>query len=1372
MEPEPRTAADSMAELSDDEEDILWGSSNTAASGGGGGASSSSSSRSRLAERRAVYAAEVQDASDSEDEQEDATAFVRRSNVVSAAELLGPRWAGSGGGSGTAAAASTPAAAARPQAAAPSATAEAEEEEEEEDGSDSDDEDDDGDDDLEDELGGGDEADRRFQAMLEQMQQGGGNASGAAGGSEDLLSQILKGGASSWKTGGAARTRTNGDDDDDDDATGSTRLHGAAVADDQVDYQIYVDDLCGPASSSSSSTSSGGSQDSSSSLVLTRLAALRAAILAAVAPATSEHVWQHQGLQLHICAPHVHSASAASAAATSTPAKPSSSSSAASSGSAFASVHASSHSRSLSHLHGSTYFGDNVGDEWFLVYLLLVLTSDPSFADLSISFSDADGSFLAIEVAEALPEWLSRPEAAVNRVWIRRGALHLIPPPQSPAQLAVLPARPTIEQALQVLRTQPVPTAASSAVQQALLQKLAPFFAAASRPTFSLGPPSLSAPHYARMALPLSLALLLHHHHCDQLLAEWGQAFLARDGIDMQRGNKMERVLGQNTSARRTINAHGDDVERKAGVAATATATASSSSSSSSPSAVPFVFIRVRFTRALYAALAAARWGAPRVFARFHSALTSSQGVSGPLVAQALELGSKVATGAEMWAANRRKEMARARNKARIAREKLPPNHVEVLRRDEAVALARKAREELAAARLHSATDVEALLASVNSDLPALWRPFLAEARSRGVPASLALHFGLPSSSSSIDGDIDVNNASSVEQSRLVWRTLLAHFLAARFQPHQCVDFEQQDELLRDPTLLPLFDPAEMMMMMEPLSSSSTPSPSLQQQHPQSHLLQRRVESCINLAHEASLLDDMDWLCDSCCAASSLTESATTTQTTAAASSSTSLAASLPPDLASVAQSLLSTHWSALARDDSDEWRNMAPEELEAMLAQAAAPPQAQMNEDDDASMASSTSMAQTQQQQQKQQQERGQHLVNAVRHFVEHGKSELASGVEVPNNATAAAARQSTSSKPAKSVSFAAAPVPPAFAPINVDTDALMRLLAGAQADAAQFNAAAATDLGSGHGHGSFNAQLGGGTAAASALQEQLPASDSDDDEEEEKESDRAKPTAAAAGGSRKSFVEAEDDDDAMEDIGPDGRPYPAPTRETTRPPINDAYANVFGDNAAGGDDGASGAAAAASSEPRPGPSGASSVTPDGKLLPWAPEALQKAQQARDEAAAATAVASTSAVPAAAAATPLQTSQPQPQAQPSSQPPQKKKQQQPGLQEYMSAMDVELQQAGLQSDFVRDTDAAAASSSSSTSSAAASSSGPSGGVHVDANLLTNLLRSHEAEQAQVGAASGTGPVTALLASLGVPLPHGTTAQARMEDDAAEDAKR
>jgi hypothetical protein len=62
--------------------------------------------------------------------------------------------------------------------------------------------------------------------------------------------------------------------------------------------------------------------------------------------------------------------------------------------------------------------------------------------------------------------------------------------------------------------------------------------------------------------------------------------------------------------------------------------------------------------------------------------------------------------------------------------------------------------------------------------------------------------------------------------------------------------------------------------------------------------------------------------------------------------------------------------------------------------------------------------------------------------------------------------------------------------------------------------------------------------------------------------------------------------------------------------------------------------------------------------------------------------------------------------------------------------------------------------------------------VHVDANLLTNLLRSHEAEQAQVGAASGTGPVTALLASLGVPLPHGTTIQARMEDDAAAETKR
>ena len=49
-------------------------------------------------------------------------------------------------------------------------------------------------------------------------------------------------------------------------------------------------------------------------------------------------------------------------------------------------------------------FGDNIDDEWFLVYLALRLSSrNPA---LAISIKDNDGQFLLIECAPVLPRWM------------------------------------------------------------------------------------------------------------------------------------------------------------------------------------------------------------------------------------------------------------------------------------------------------------------------------------------------------------------------------------------------------------------------------------------------------------------------------------------------------------------------------------------------------------------------------------------------------------------------------------------------------------------------------------------------------------------------------------------------------------------------------------------------------------------------------------------------------------------------------------------------------------------------------------------------------------------------------------------------------
>lgn len=75
-------------------------------------------------------------------------------------------------------------------------------------------------------------------------------------------------------------------------------------------------------------------------------------------------------------------------------------------------------------LEGRLRFGDNMDDEWFVVWLL---------REISIAFPvaiqvwDDDGEFLLIEAAYSLPTWLE-PDVATNRIWLYRGHVHCIPP--------------------------------------------------------------------------------------------------------------------------------------------------------------------------------------------------------------------------------------------------------------------------------------------------------------------------------------------------------------------------------------------------------------------------------------------------------------------------------------------------------------------------------------------------------------------------------------------------------------------------------------------------------------------------------------------------------------------------------------------------------------------------------------------------------------------------------------------------------------------------------------------------------------------------------------------------------------------------------
>ncbi|CAF0717405.1 unnamed protein product [Brachionus calyciflorus] len=99
--------------------------------------------------------------------------------------------------------------------------------------------------------------------------------------------------------------------------------------------------------------------------------------------------------------------------------------------------------------YGCVDFGDNIKDEWFIVYLLYKLTSKFE-GRLAAKIVDSDGDFLLIQSANYLPDWASSAadNCMDNRVFIYNGQLHIIPPATNPAQITYLPAFGSIKSSL------------------------------------------------------------------------------------------------------------------------------------------------------------------------------------------------------------------------------------------------------------------------------------------------------------------------------------------------------------------------------------------------------------------------------------------------------------------------------------------------------------------------------------------------------------------------------------------------------------------------------------------------------------------------------------------------------------------------------------------------------------------------------------------------------------------------------------------------------------------------------------------------------------------------------------------------------------
>ncbi|CAJ1067167.1 LOW QUALITY PROTEIN: protein ecdysoneless homolog [Xyrichtys novacula] len=171
------------------------------------------------------------------------------------------------------------------------------------------------------------------------------------------------------------------------------------------------------------------------------------------------------------------------------------------------------------HIGGSSQFGDNIEDEWFIVYLLKQITE--AFPELAARVEDNDGEFLLIEAADYLPKWLN-PDTSENRVFFFRGELHILPCPSKSCSVGISKDEvPSVTQALELLSSHPEVCTASPKIRSALTKRLE-------------GCPEKiqTSLHRAHCFVPAGIVTVLAQH--PHLVAPAVSAFYLRDPVDLQ----------------------------------------------------------------------------------------------------------------------------------------------------------------------------------------------------------------------------------------------------------------------------------------------------------------------------------------------------------------------------------------------------------------------------------------------------------------------------------------------------------------------------------------------------------------------------------------------------------------------------------------------------------------------------------------------------------------------------------------------------------------------------------------------------------------------------------------------------------------------
>jgi hypothetical protein len=267
-----------------------------------------------------------------------------------------------------------------------------------------------------------------------------------------------------------------------------------------------------------------------------RLQALLANVNALIADTCLSHLWQRDVFRLSIIIEQSSETSASSDKRQ-----------AASSGSG---ALASSSTTIPAHLAGRSYVGDNMEDEWFIVYILRQISRH--FTELAIAMSDADGEFLLIEAAQHLPTWLD-PDNSGNRMWLFKGRWCLLDQQAGGTSLSLSAALTCLWQS------------------DGAAIRVAPPIAAALDERVDVHPQRAHSDtrHMVRCRVTRDVAVLLGA--LPQLLAPAVDAFYTREPADLKACDAMAR-FGQQ----------------------------------------PLVDVRVRFTRCLYAQLVRQQYHAPR----------------------------------------------------------------------------------------------------------------------------------------------------------------------------------------------------------------------------------------------------------------------------------------------------------------------------------------------------------------------------------------------------------------------------------------------------------------------------------------------------------------------------------------------------------------------------------------------------------------------------------------------------------------------------------------------------------------------------------------------------------------------------------------